>query len=373
MSERKSRASHEGARQVVKFSFYKVAPAWRLLSPAEREHGKRELCETVDAFSNRLQIRSYSVVGMRGDADFLLWQIGERLDDVQALATAIMRTAMGPYLETPYSFLAMTRRSIYVSPQEASQRLHLHPAESRYFFVYPFVKTREWYALPLEERQAMMDEHIAIGRKYPSVKLNTTYSFGLDDQEFVVSFETDEPADFLDLVMELRESRASRYTLRDTPIFTCISMGLRETLDTIGAPGDSAGAPDDLRAFARSTERREGNGWKRVAGAAELPPGGSKVVYHEGRQVALFNVQGRVFAIANRCSHANGPLADGAIDGCTVTCPYHESKFDLQTGEPLSGPAARPLPVYEVRVEDGAIFLAQGAPATSGGGRDPQA
>jgi chlorite dismutase len=373
MSERATRNSDKGARQVVKFSFYKVTPAWRLLSPSERERGKRELCETVDRFSNRLQVRSYSVVGLRGDADFLLWQIGERLDDLQALATAIMRTAMGPYLETPYSFLAMTRRSIYVSPQEASQRLHLHPAESRYFFVYPFVKTREWYALPLEERQAMMDEHIAIGRKYPSVKLNTTYSFGLDDQEFVVSFETDDPADFLDLVMELRESRASRYTLRDTPIFTCISMGLRETLDTIGAPGDSAGAPDDVSAFEPSSERREGNSWARVAEAAELPPGAAKVVYHEGRQVALFNVGGRVFAIANRCSHANGPLAEGAVEDCTVTCPYHGSRFDLKTGEPMSGPAARPLPAYEVRVEDGAVFLARGAPATGGGGGDLQA
>ena len=73
-----------------------------------------------------------------------------------------------------------------------------------------------------------MDEHIALGHKYPSVKLNTTYSFGLDDQEFVVAFETDEPRDFVDLVPALRETEASLYTLRDTPIFSCVAVGLRE-------------------------------------------------------------------------------------------------------------------------------------------------
>src|SRR3990172_797235 len=225
-------------RQAVKFSFYKVDPAWRLLPPEERERGKRQLCRAVESFADRLQVRSYSAVGMRGDVDFLLWQIGDRLEDIQELATALLGTSLGPYLSMPHSYLAMTRRSAYVSAEESRQRQQLRPAASRYFFVYPFVKTREWYQLPLEERQKMMDEHIAVGRRYPSVKLNTTYSFGLDDQEFVVSFETDEPADFLDLVMELREARSSMYTLRDTPVFSCLAMGLRQTLDALGAPGD---------------------------------------------------------------------------------------------------------------------------------------
>ena len=80
----------------------------------------------------------------------------------------------------------------------------------------------------------MMTEHIRLGHKYPSVKINTTYSFGLDDPEFVVAFESDRPADFLDLVMELRESGASSYTLKDTPIFTCVWMTPGEALDAIG-------------------------------------------------------------------------------------------------------------------------------------------
>lgn len=330
----------------MKFSFFRIDPAWRLLSQGEREEGKRAFEAAVDSFSDKLQVRSYSTVGMRGDADFLLWQIGESLNDVQALAAALLATPMGAYLLLPYSFLAMTRRSVYVSPEESDKRLHLHPADSKYFFVYPFVKTRDWYQLPLEERQAMMDEHIRIGRKYPSVKLNTTYSFGLDDQEFVVSFETDEPGDFLDLVMELREAKTSTYTLRDTPIFTCISMSLRDTLDMLAAPGDAA---------ASASERTDG--WTRAGSVSEVPEGGSKLVYVGGEQVALFNAAGSHYAVANRCSHANGPLVDGAIDGATVTCPLHDSRFDLATGQPLCGPAARPIKTYDVRIEDGELLL----------------
>jgi chlorite dismutase len=350
-------------RQVVKFTFYRVDPAWRLLPPEQREGAKSELCRTVEPFGERLLIRSYTLMGMRGDADFLLWQVGDRLEDIQELATAVYSTAMGPYLTTPYSYLAMTRRSIYVSPEEpggAADRTLVRPGDAQYLFVYPFVKTRAWYKLSKAARQGMMDEHIAVGRKYPSVKLNTTYSYGLDDQEFVVSFETDEPADFLDLVMELRETEGSAYTQRDTPIFSCIAMALRETLDTLGAPGDATGA-----AQAAATTR---DGWTRVTAASDLPEGASRAVYFGGDQVALFNVGGRVYALANRCAHANGPLAEGEVEGGCVTCPWHGSRFDLASGEPLGGPAVKPVATYRVKVEDGAIFLAAGETAAARSG-----
>jgi chlorite dismutase len=342
----------------VKFTFFRVDPAWRRLPAEERERTKSELCAAVESFGDRLLIRSYSLIGMRGDADLLLWQVGDRLEDAQELTTAAFSTAMGPYLSVPHSYLAMTRRSIYVSPEEGgtpASRTVIAPTEAKYMFVYPFVKTRDWYKLPKETRQAMMDEHIAVGRRYPSVKLNTTYSYGLDDQEFVVAFETDEPADFIDLVMELRETQASAYTLRDTPIFTCIAMGLREALDTLGAPGDAA--------IRRTAEQlAEAGGWARVAAVEELPEGAAAAVYFRGDQVALFNLEGRIYALGNRCSHANGPLVEGAVEGGCVTCPYHGSRFDLASGQPRGGPAVKPVPTYQVKVEDGAVFLASGQP-----------
>jgi nitrite reductase/ring-hydroxylating ferredoxin subunit len=183
------------------------------------------------------------------------------------------------------------------------------------------------------------------------VKLNTTYSFGLDDQEFVVSFETDEPADFLDLVMELREAKTSLYTLRDTPIFSCIAMDLREALDTLDGVGDVTN-----RGFERSNN---GVGWIPVASLKDMPDGWAKLVYAGSEQIALFNASGRLYAVGNRCSHANASLAEGAIEGATVTCPNHGSRFDLATGEPLCGPASRPLARFDVRVEDGVIYVAR--------------
>ena len=104
----------------------------------------------------------------------------------------------------PYSYLALTKESEYSD----ESRLEVRPQHAKYLFVYPFVKTREWYRLSPEERYRIMQEHIRIGREYPSIDLNTSYSFGLDDQEFVVAFETDRPQDFLDLVQRLRTSES---------------------------------------------------------------------------------------------------------------------------------------------------------------------
>ena len=134
----------------------------------------------------------------------------------------LAQSGLMKWCEVPYSFLAMTKPSEY----SEESRLEVRPAHGKYLFVYPFVKTRAWYALPADERWRIMQDHIRVGREYPSVDLNTSYSFGLDDQEFVVAFETDNPADFLDLVQRLRTTESSSYTLRDTPTFTCISCSV---------------------------------------------------------------------------------------------------------------------------------------------------
>jgi chlorite dismutase len=235
-AERKPKV--EIKRQFVSFAFYQVDPVWRRLPQSERQAHKVEFGSVIKKFvdEKRCQIITYTLMGMKAEADFLLWIISEDLEAHQELASALAATKLGAYLTRPHSFLAMTKRTMYIdriSPEHAEDRLHILPGKHKYFFVYPFVKKRDWYVLPFEERQKMMDEHIRIGNKYPSVKLNTTYSFGLDDQEFVVAFETDVAADFLDLVQELRESQGSLYTLRDTPIFTCISQTTEGMLDSL--------------------------------------------------------------------------------------------------------------------------------------------
>jgi chlorite dismutase len=224
-------------RQYVRFVFYRVDPRWRRLSPQERDSGRRQVLDVVERWNERILLRTYSTLGTRGDCDFMLWQVSENLDDFQTLASDLISTDIGPYLTTPYAYLSMTKHSMYVSEHthegQEGTRLVIAPGGAKYLFVYPFVKTRPWYALPLAERQRMMSMHIALGHKYPTVKINTTYSFGLDDQEFVVAFESDFPSDFLDLVQEMRETEASSYTERDTPIFTCVATPMAEILDTL--------------------------------------------------------------------------------------------------------------------------------------------
>ena len=225
------------ARQFVTFTFYKARPEWRTLDAQAKLAAKREFVEVFDSYRRTLLMHTYSIVGLRSNVDFMIWRIGYTLDPFQEMSARLNGTALGRYLDVTQSFLSMTKRSMYIdkdNPEHVEDRLHIVPGQSKYLFVYPFVKTREWYGLPVEQRQEMMDEHIRVGSKYRSVKLHTTYSFGLDDQEFVVAFETEHPTDFLDLVQELRESKASRYTLRDTPMFTCRQLPLAGCLDELG-------------------------------------------------------------------------------------------------------------------------------------------
>jgi chlorite dismutase len=225
-------------RQFVKFSFFQVDPAWRRLPPETREADKRAFQAVLERYADRMILRTYSLVGIRGDCDFMLWCVSEQLETFQTFHAELYATGLGQYVTLPYSYLSMTRRSIYVDkhvhPGQDGTRLTVTPGKAKYLFVYPFVKTRAWYALPMERRQQMMDVHIEVGNRFPSVKLNTTYSYGLDDQEFVLAFESDHPSDFLDLVMTLRETEASSYTERDTPIFTCIAKPAGEMLDLLG-------------------------------------------------------------------------------------------------------------------------------------------
>ncbi len=134
----------------------------------------------------------------------------------------------------------MTKRSPY---SDSEVRPEICVSERRYLFVYPLDKKREWYRLPAEERQRIMSEHIAVGRRFPEIAINTAYSFGLDDQEFVVSFEGDDPGQFLDLVQELRTSESSSYTLRDTPIFTCVAMSVAKALDALDGAATARSEP----------------------------------------------------------------------------------------------------------------------------------
>ena len=217
--------------QYVAYTFFRTLPEWKRLPVEEREAGKEAFADVVDELAPRFEhLRAYSCTGVRPDCDFFLWKIGERFEDLGTLGGALNGTPLAAWLETPYSYLATTKASQYTNARRPRK---IVPRNSPYLVVYPFVKVRRWYELPLEQRQRAMDEHIRIGTEFDSIHNHTTYSFGIDDQEFMTAFECDEPADFMHLMLTLRESEASRYTERDTPIFVGRACEIREALGAL--------------------------------------------------------------------------------------------------------------------------------------------
>jgi chlorite dismutase len=227
-------------RTFAKFTFFKLDPAWQRRDPDARGEDKREFLAACEDFAQDRSLRAYSTIGTRGDVDLLLLSQSPLLDDIHTFHVVLAQSGLARWMATPHSYLAMTKRSAY---SDAEARPEICTSDRRYLFVYPFDKRRDWYRLPESERQRIMADHIAIGRRYPEIAINTAYSFGLDDQEFVVSFEADDAGQFLDLVQELRGSESSSFTLRDTPIFTCVSMSVGKALDALDGAATARAEP----------------------------------------------------------------------------------------------------------------------------------
>lgn len=228
-------------RQFLSYSFYKLDPAFRRLPQAEREELKAEFAAAVEGWVSEAEPRkgliqrTYSLVGIRDDVDFMLWRIAFDVNDFQDAQARLNRTRMMGYLQQPATYLAMQKRSQYVNRVEGSGHgLEILPGQGKYLFIYPFIKTRAWYDLTPHARQGMMDEHIYASEPFKGIRINTSYSYGIDDQEFVVSFDSDYPQEFVDLVHRLRYTEASNYTLQDTPMYTCIKKDLAGVLADLG-------------------------------------------------------------------------------------------------------------------------------------------
>jgi chlorite dismutase len=219
-------------RNYVKYTFLKVDPAWRRRPADERAADKREFAAACREFAADHYLRAYSLVGTRGDCDLMVRAIARALDPIHELHVLLNQSGLMQFADVPYSYLAMTKESPYSDEPDKP----LEPragADSKYLIVYPMWKKREWYRLPEEERMRVMRDHIAVARRFTGIETNTSYSFGLDDQEFVVAFDADNPAEFLDLVQELRATESSAYTESETPIFTCISASVERALDAL--------------------------------------------------------------------------------------------------------------------------------------------
>lgn len=210
---------------------------WQLPAPARREWLRgflRAMAETGQSAS------WYQVFPARAEYDFLLWTTVdcETLDAPDRYLERFARR-LAPFraqVEVPLTLCGVTKPSTYVKPHENPQEINPYDGDRKpYFVIYPFSKTAEWYQKPREERQVLMTEHIRLGKQYPAIKQLLLYSFGIQDQEFVVAYEMDDLPLFSDLVQALRSTAARIYTLLDTPIITGVLRTPAQLADTFGA------------------------------------------------------------------------------------------------------------------------------------------
>ncbi len=224
--------SEDAARTLNHFSFFRFTEEyWRLSERARREltgrllRGLREAAGKVDL---------YQVFPAKAGVDFLAWSVvsaGE--EEAAARFFSAFARATSPFRAHAVATDALwgfTRPSQYSRGRSAQEIDPFCGERKRYLVVYPFVKTAEWYMMSQEARQGMMNEHIRVGRQYPEITQLLLYSFGVQDQEFVVIYETDDLVKFSDLVSDLRRTEARRFTERDTPLSTAIYHPAEETL-----------------------------------------------------------------------------------------------------------------------------------------------
>lgn len=213
------------------FSFFQVDPKWRWMADLAKEESAKEVENIIK--NSGIKFRSYSTLGLRADADFLFWFAAKSIEEIQNVISKLYLTVFGKYIIPTQTYVSCTRPSVYVKTGKSLAFIAGNESK-KYAVVYPFTKTREWYLLSKEERQKMMDVHIEIGQKYPNIVLNTTYSFGIDDQDFMLAFETDDLRNFQDLIMELRETKVSAYIKVDTPMLVCVKKNIVPLIGSLG-------------------------------------------------------------------------------------------------------------------------------------------
>ena len=223
--------SEDNEQYFFNFSFFKVDPKWRWMADLAKEESAKEVENIIK--NSGIMFRTYSNLGLRDDTDFLFWFAAKTVEEIQTVIEKLYKTVFGKYIIPSMTYLSTTRSSIYVKEQK-SHGFVTGTEPKKHVVVYPFTKTREWYLLPKEKRQEIMDEHIEVSKKYPQIILNTTYSFGIHDEDFMLAFEVDDIRDFQDLIMDLRETQVSTYVKNDIPMIVCVLKDIIPLITSLG-------------------------------------------------------------------------------------------------------------------------------------------
>jgi chlorite dismutase len=211
-------------------------PAWRRRSDVERHD---DGCRFADAEAAGLLegVRSitYSSVGLEPGVDLLFWRMAPTIDALETAAARLLRAGLGRWLTVRHSLIGRIGPSQYVKKPTEQEQSPFAGERSRYLVVYPFTKSTDWYLQSREARQGVMNEHMRVGHDFPTIRQALAYSFGLDSQDFVVAYETDDLVAFGDLVRALRSTESRRSTVSDTPILLGIHRPFDEILSLLGA------------------------------------------------------------------------------------------------------------------------------------------
>jgi peroxiredoxin len=195
------------------------------LSDSERDVAVKEASSLFDEWSNRVKIRGvYSTAGFSAKEDLAFWWVAHSVDDIQELSVAFRRTQLGRSLQPTHSFLGIVRPAEFAKDHLPAFVKDEPP--KKYFTVYPYVRTPEWYLLDPKERGNLLRVHGEAGREYPDVLANTTSAFGLGDYEWILAFEADSVDRLVDLIRRLRATEARRYTKLEIPFVTGIRKDL---------------------------------------------------------------------------------------------------------------------------------------------------
>lgn len=221
-------------RQFVHALALGLDTAWRRLPDAQRRSTCADFISSVEQ-SGDVKTYAYTMVGLQPGVDLVLWRLAPSLDALEESAAAALRCGMGTWMTVKESFLGLIQPSQYVKKPTPQEQSLFSGERSRYLIVYPFTKSADWYLLDKETRQRVMNEHMRVGHAYPQVRQLLAYSFGLDDQDFLVAYETDDLPAFGELVRALRATESRRSTVRDTPILAGIHRSLGELAPLFGA------------------------------------------------------------------------------------------------------------------------------------------
>jgi len=214
----------------------RLDPAWRRRTDPERYDDGRCFAEVVDAAQgDAVRSISYSSIGLEPGVDLLFWQMAPSVDALEAVGARLLRTGLGRWLTVEHSLIGRIGPSQYVRKATEQEQSLFSGERSRYLVVYPFTKSADWYLLSKESRQGIMNEHMRVGHEYPMIRQALAYSFGLDSQDFVVAYETDDLVAFGDLVRALRGTESRRSTVSDTPILLGVHRPIGEILELLGA------------------------------------------------------------------------------------------------------------------------------------------